>query len=215
MFGMGSRLRRHPRLPHYAIETDRFMIESVVPRQFAAETLHWTFDPDVMNGIGLEAGTWSLKRWRQHFRTLQQMKVTCLSIRVKTTNKVIGFHTIEFTAGRVARIGVAVGEKDWWGSGAVKEARGAIVDYLFGSLGIERVWSLVSARNFASIANYHMLGFTHEGILRQHGTGTPQDRSDMLAFAMLKDDWTRQKDESRGDSDEELGSPRSSETKVS
>ena len=171
------------------------MIESIVPRRFAAETLHWTADPDVMDGIGLEAGTWRLRRWRQHFRTLQQMKVTCLGIRVKTTSKPIGFHTVEFTAGRVARIGVAIGEKDWWGSGVVREARGAIVDFLFGPLAIERVWSLVSARNFASIANYHALGFAHEGTLRQHGTGTPQDRSDMLAFAMLKDEWARQKNQ--------------------
>jgi len=194
-------------MPHYKIETDRFMIESIVPRRFAAETLHWTADPDVMNGIGLEAGNWPLRRWRQHFRTQQQTNVTCLGIRVKTTGKPIGLHTLEFTAGRVARIGVAIGEKDWWGSGVVKEARGAIVDFLFGSLGIERVWSLVSARNFASIANYHALGFTHEGILRQHGTGAPGDRSDMLAFAMLKDEWDARKTKHRGDVDENLALP--------
>jgi len=193
---MRVRLRR--RLPHYKIATDRFMMESIAPRRFAAETLHWTADPDVMNGIGLEAGTWPLSRWREYFRSLEQMKVTCLGIRVKTTRKPIGFHTLEFTAGRVARIGIAIGEKDWWGSGVVMEARGAIIEALFGPLEIERIWSLVSARNFASIANYQALGFTHEGTFRQHGTGTPQDRSDMLAFAMLKDDWARRKNGNSG-----------------
>jgi [ribosomal protein S5]-alanine N-acetyltransferase len=66
-----------------------------------------------------------------------------------------------------AEVGFLFGRGSW-GQGFAVEAMGAIVDYAFGELGLERLWARFHAGNEKSRALLERLGFTYEGTLRGH-----------------------------------------------
>jgi RimJ/RimL family protein N-acetyltransferase len=54
-----------------------------------------------------------------------------------------------------------------WGRGLMTEAAGAVVDYAFGSLGLDRVEAWVKATNLRSLATARRIGLTEYGRLAQ------------------------------------------------
>lgn len=53
-----------------------------------------------------------------------------------------------------------------WGNGYASEALGGFVDYLFGQLGVTRVWGMLDPANFASARVLERTGFLYEGRTR-------------------------------------------------
>ncbi|HXV73351.1 MAG TPA: GNAT family protein, partial [Sphingomonadales bacterium] len=47
----------------------------------------------------------------------------------------------------------------------------------------------VIGRNLSSMAVYHGLGFTPEGVLRKHAPGLEGGRTDVYLFGLLKREW--------------------------
>lgn len=66
-----------------------------------------------------------------------------------------------------AELGYWIG-KPFWNRGYATEAVGAIVDYAFCVLGLNRVYSQYMSENPASGKVLNKCGFVHEGTLRQH-----------------------------------------------
>jgi RimJ/RimL family protein N-acetyltransferase len=61
-----------------------------------------------------------------------------------------------------------------WGRGVMTEAAGAVVEYAFGSLGLDRVEAWVEATNLRSLSTARRIGLTEYGLLAQrypHRTG--------------------------------------------
>jgi RimJ/RimL family protein N-acetyltransferase len=69
---------------------------------------------------------------------------------------------------RRAELGVLIGEKDAWNQGYGTEAVVVLLNWLFNHQGWHRVWLTVQANNPRAIHVYEKIGFTREGILRQH-----------------------------------------------
>ena len=79
-------------------------------------------------------------------------------------------------------------DRDHIGSGWGTDAQRAMLAFGFGTLGLERIWLLVHARNDRAIRSYEKVGFQREGVLRRsfrvNGTLT-----DTLIMAILRGEW--------------------------
>lgn len=75
-----------------------------------------------------------------------------------------------------------------WRQGIMYEALDAILDFGFDQLGLNRIEALVMTDNAASAALLHSLGFTQEGLLRQHDFFKGAFH-DMRLFSILRSDF--------------------------
>ncbi len=78
--------------------------------------------------------------------------------------------------------------RDRWGQGLMSEALGALLDYAFGELELERIEADVDPRNEASLRLLERLGFVREGYLRERwrvGGGV----QDTVMLGLLRREW--------------------------
>jgi RimJ/RimL family protein N-acetyltransferase len=78
----------------------------------------------------------------------------------------LGLHNVDHE-NRRAMLGIAIGEKGYWGRGYGTDAIGATLGWAFGYLNLNRVYLTVYATNQRAIRCYEKCGFQHEGIQRQ------------------------------------------------
>lgn len=143
------------------IETERFCMRTMSRREAARASFAWTETNEVMQALQLKAGGWKRRRWQRQFARFDNRKNFCFGIWTKSENRFIGYHLVRVTGGKVAFVGVVIGDARWWGEDVVVETRAALIDDLFENRGIHRVWGAPFARNFPSIYNYQRLGFTY------------------------------------------------------
>ena len=77
-----------------------------------------------------------------------------------------------------------------WRRGIMTEALGAVLDFGFGVLALNRIEALVMRDNAASAGLLHALGFTEEGLLREHDF-FKEAFHDMRCFGLLRREWGR------------------------
>jgi ribosomal-protein-alanine N-acetyltransferase len=77
----------------------------------------------------------------------------------------------------------------YWGRGLMAEALMAILDFVFGSLGLNRAQVLLMPRNRRSRRLVERLGFTEEGTLREHDFDERGELCDDVVFSLLAREW--------------------------
>lgn len=87
-----------------------------------------------------------------------------------------------------ALLGIAIGDKAYWGRGYGREAVGLILRYAFRYHNLERVWLRVHARNQRAIRAYQACGFIEEGRLRRH-VWSDGAYDDLVMMGILRDEW--------------------------
>jgi RimJ/RimL family protein N-acetyltransferase len=88
---------------------------------------------------------------------------------------------------RSASLGYCLGEAAW-GQGIATEAAGALLDWAFGALDLNRVQAEADTRNAASARVLEKLGFSLEGTLREDCI-VNGDVSDSWVFGLLRREW--------------------------
>ncbi len=68
---------------------------------------------------------------------------------------------------RHAELGIAIGEKAYWGKGYGLAAMNEMLSWGFGELNLNKIWLRVEVDNAQAIASYRRIGYIEEGILRQ------------------------------------------------
>lgn len=103
-----------------------------------------------------------------------------------------GYHTWYQNHSR-AEIGYAIHKEENKNKGFMKEALKAIITYGFEHMHLHRVEALIGPTNTPSLRLAEGLGFTREGLLRQHyhKNGTIQDS---VFYAMLKPEYEAAKE---------------------
>ncbi|RPI31067.1 MAG: N-acetyltransferase [Actinomycetota bacterium] len=78
---------------------------------------------------------------------------------------------------------------EYWGRGLMAEALTAILDFVFGSLGLNRAQIILMPRNRRSRRLAERLGFTEEGTLREHDVDERGELCDDVVFSLLAREW--------------------------
>lgn len=78
---------------------------------------------------------------------------------------------------------------EYWGRGLMAEALGAILDFAFTRLGLNRAQILLMPRNLRSRRLAERLGFTEEGVLREHDLDERGELCDDVVFSLLAREW--------------------------
>jgi len=88
---------------------------------------------------------------------------------------------------RSASLGYCISDAAW-GQGYATEAAGALLQWAFKTLDLNRVQAEADTRNAASARVLEKLGFVHEGTLRQDCI-VNGEISDSWIFGLLRSDW--------------------------
>ena len=99
----------------------------------------------------------------------------------------IGLHQLNLKD-REGTLGIAIGEKDYWGQSYGTEAVRLIVCYAFEQMNLHRISSSVFSFNKRSLNMHKKVGFIQEG-LRRKAIFKNGQYWDMIEFGMLESEW--------------------------
>ncbi len=85
-------------------------------------------------------------------------------------------------------ISIGLGDRDEWGQGYGFEAMQLGLKFAFHELNLHRVQLTVFSYNERAISLYRKLGFTQEGVFREHLQRDGQ-RFDMILYGLLRREW--------------------------
>jgi len=88
---------------------------------------------------------------------------------------------------RRAEVGYSLA-RAYWGRGYMHESLGALIDYSFGALGLNRLEADIDPRNASSAKSLERLGFVKEGVLRERWV-VAGETSDTAYYGLLARDW--------------------------
>lgn len=109
---------------------------------------------------------------------------------VETDGRIIGICQLSNVneTSRAAELGIAIGDKEYWGRGYGRETVSLLLDYAFRLRNFRRVWLWVHAGNERAIRAYEACGFVVEGRLREHVWSNGR-YEDAVYMGVLRDDW--------------------------
>jgi RimJ/RimL family protein N-acetyltransferase len=89
-----------------------------------------------------------------------------------------------------AMLGIAIGDKAYWGRGYGREAIRLLLDYGFRLRNLRRIYLSVNGQNERAIRAYRACGFVEEGRLRQH-VWSNGAYDDFVYMGVMRDEWTQ------------------------
>ncbi|MET7989695.1 GNAT family protein [Amycolatopsis sp. NPDC005232] len=106
-------------------------------------------------------------------------------------DRLIGFCRLGLTGVRAAQLGYAV-IAEHWGKGYATDAVRSALDFAFGPLDLHRITAAIGPDNAASQGVVERLGFTREGVLRDH-VFTNGAWRDSVLYSILAGEWPEPK----------------------
>jgi len=173
------------------LETERFVIRTMIREDVTDDFLSWLLDPEVMLGLNLPRRRLSRLQAVRYVLGHDNRTKFFLTICLRQEGRQIGFFTVDCNLQhKSAETSVVVGDRDFWGKNVVIEARSALLNFLFDQMKMHKVLGRPHGRNFSSIFNYKALGFKCEGILREQMCSIQDNnRLDQLIFGILREEW--------------------------
>jgi ribosomal-protein-alanine N-acetyltransferase len=106
---------------------------------------------------------------------------------VEPDGRFVGFARLGLGPHRSGEVGYAV-RRDRWGRGYATEAAALLIEFGFRRLHLHRIVGSTGPDNEASQAVLRRLGFTREGVMRDH-VFTAGAWRDSVLYALLEDEW--------------------------
>lgn len=101
----------------------------------------------------------------------------------------IGFVRIGLSGVQAGKLGYAIAAGQW-GHGYATDAARTLIDFAFDELKLHRITAAIGPDNAASISLVKKLGFTREGVLRDH-VFTNGAWRDSVLYSVLAHEWRR------------------------
>jgi RimJ/RimL family protein N-acetyltransferase len=170
--------------------------ERIVLRAIEREDLPrlWAFNNDLeveVAGGGDPPMPQSLARLQAQFEgDLGRGGRDGMGFAIEADGKLIGqcalFH--EDMTASTCEIGIAIGDKGYWGKQYGREAIALLLAYAFEQRNFRRVWLRTNGRNERAQRAYRACGFVEEGRLRQHvwSNGAYDDE---VVMGILREEW--------------------------
>lgn len=92
--------------------------------------------------------------------------------------------------GLTGELGIAIGDKAYWGRGYGRDAIRVLLDYAFRLRGLRRVYLTVNGNNRRAIKAYAACGFVEEGRLRSH-VWSNGEYLDLVYMGILREEWNQ------------------------
>lgn len=89
---------------------------------------------------------------------------------------------------QTCELGIAIGNKEYWGRGYGREAIALLLDYAFRLVNARRVFLRVNGGNERAIRAYRACGFVEEGRLRRH-VWSNGAYDDLVYMGILRGEW--------------------------
>lgn len=111
-------------------------------------------------------------------------------IRLLDTDDLIGWVELDGVnwTNQTCSLGIAIGSRSMWGQGYGAEAMALVLQFGFSELNLHGIHLTVFSYNERAIKLYESLGFTREGIYREH-IHRDGKRYDMLLYGILRREW--------------------------
>lgn len=173
------------------IETSRLVLRPFVMEDAEPMYRNWASDPEVTKFLSwptyksVDTAHEILGIWVPQYQdnTFYQW-----AIELKEIGEVIGSISVVNCDERVdmVEIGFCIG-RNWWGQGIMTEAFGAVIDYLFDEVGVQRIEAGHDPDNPASGAVQRKCGLKYEGTLRRR-IRSNQGVTDVAWYSILKEE---------------------------
>jgi len=155
------------------IETDRLIIREFAVKDITDKYINWLNDIDVNRYLDVR---FFLPQTEEsvidYVKSISaSSNILLLGVFCKKTREHIGnitFSSID-RVNHSGTIGIAIGNKFFWGKGYALEALKAVIEYAFTELSLHRLEAGVSVGNKASIKLFEKAGFIAEGIKKESG----------------------------------------------
>ena len=173
------------------IETHRLVLRPFDVDDAEDMFTNWASDPEVTRFLtwpphqNVDGTRWLLGQWTSHYDDGAYFQ---WAIEWKETGAVIGSIAVVKLEEAIesAEIGYCLG-RAFWGRGIMPEALRAVMDYLFGTVGLNRVWAGHDVNNPKSGRVMEKAGMKKEGVLRASGINN-QGIRDVAVWAALRED---------------------------
>ena len=133
--------------------------------------VEWFSDPELRRHLGVNL-PFSLAQEERWFEKLldRMAKEEVLTLTIETVDGAhignVSLFDIDWKD-RHAELGIAIGERDYWGQGYGTDATRTMVRVAFHDLNLHRVFLRVHPDNARAIGCYEKVGFQREGTLRE------------------------------------------------
>lgn len=176
------------------LETEHYILRSMQHADVCEDYLNWTRDEEIMTGVNSAPSRMTIEDIHKYIDRFNNKTSYHLGIFLKGSGRLIGFYACYWERRHnLASTNVVIGDKAYWGRGAVIETRDAIIDFMFDRLKVGKIWGNPMARNVPSVFNYKAQGFRCEAVLKRHRVSPAGERVDQFMFGLLPEDWTAHK----------------------
>ncbi|QEX20678.1 hypothetical protein FRZ61_05970 [Hypericibacter adhaerens] len=176
------------------LETEHYVVRSMQHADVCPDYLTWTRDEEIMTGVNSAPSSMTIADIHKYIDRFNNKTSFHFGVFLKETGRLIGFYSCYWDRRHnLASTNVVIGDKAWWGKGAVLETRNAIIDFMFDKLKVGKIWGNPMARNVPSVFNYRAQGFRCEGVLKRHRINPAGERVDQFMFGLLPEDWAAHK----------------------
>lgn len=174
------------------LRAGRFLLRSMRPQDVTQRYVNWFGDPKVMGGMNtpLAAITLDVARQRIARRYDNATRFECGIFDRQRGDLLIGFIDLTYMIhNRVAAMTTIIGDRDYWGKNILLAVAETWMEFVFETLGAEKITAEAASRNLPIIFVGKAMGMTVEAVLRKEWRMAGRGRADVLLFGLLREDW--------------------------
>jgi RimJ/RimL family protein N-acetyltransferase len=176
------------------IPTERFVLAILGEEDATERYRSWMADPELVQFLESRGSVPSLDDLRAYIESMRESQHSYLfGVFEPRDRRHIGNIKLGPISAqhRSASIGLMIGERDMWGKGVATEIVGALSEWAFASLGLEKLYAGSYARNAGSVRAFQRRGYAIEGVQRSHVLLDDGTRDDVIVLGRTRDDQDR------------------------
>jgi len=171
----------------FQLDVAGFYLRSLRKPDATSDFVNWMNDADLLAGMNLPAFNMTTADLQDYIAKANNLHKYLIGIFTKPDLRLIGFYQIDVTLlHRRASITAAIGDKQWWGKGALKETARPLVDAFFEHRNIDKMTLRITSQNKKILFSLMGTRFKHEGCLKQEVLTPDGRRLDLHVFGRAK-----------------------------
>lgn len=183
-----ARIPAPPQGKAFQLDLDEYYLRSLRKPDANTEFTEWLNDADLLAGMNLPAFNMTVQDLQNYIGRANNLHKYLIGIFAKPDMKLIGFFQIDVTLlHRRASMTAAIGEKEWWGKGVLKDTARPLVEAFFEHRNIDKMSLRITSKNRKILFSLMGTKFKHEGCLEKEVLTPEGERLDLHMFARVKE----------------------------